>query len=53
MVPIFVDTAGLGRREIAASGSKIGGIRETQENLEFCGTYGIGAEVEVIGIGPR
>jgi len=30
------------------AGSLIGGIRETQEMLDFCGEHGIGAEVEVI-----
>ena len=32
------------------SGSKIGGIRETQEMLDFCAEHGIGAEIETIGI---
>ncbi len=36
-----------GRRSIA--GSNIGGIRETQEMLDFCGEHGIGSVVEVIG----
>jgi uncharacterized zinc-type alcohol dehydrogenase-like protein len=36
----------LGRRSFA--GSAIGGIRETQEMLDFCGEHGIGADVEVI-----
>ncbi len=35
-----------GRRSLA--GSMIGGIRETQEMLDFCAERGIGAEVEVI-----
>lgn len=35
------------RRSI--SGSNIGGIRQTQEALDFCAAHGIGAEVEVIG----
>ncbi|MFE5587058.1 NAD(P)-dependent alcohol dehydrogenase [Kitasatospora sp. NPDC056531] len=30
------------------AGSLIGGIRETQEMLDFCGEHGIGAEVEII-----
>ena len=29
-------------------GSMIGGIRETQEMLNFCAEHGIGAEIEVI-----
>ena len=31
------------------AGSSIGGIRETQEMLDFCAEHGIAAEVEVIG----
>lgn len=37
-----------GRKRIA--GSAIGGIRETRELLEFCGTHGITCDVEVIDI---
>ncbi|WP_413249431.1 NAD(P)-dependent alcohol dehydrogenase [Sinomonas flava] len=36
----------MGRRSFA--GSLIGGIRETQEMLDFCAEHGIGAEIEVI-----
>jgi uncharacterized zinc-type alcohol dehydrogenase-like protein len=35
------------RRSLA--GSSVGGLRETQEMLEFCGEHGLGAEIEVIG----
>ncbi len=35
-----------GRRSVA--GSNIGGIRETQEMLDFCAEHGIAAEIEVI-----
>ena len=35
-----------GRRSI--SGSNIGGIRETQEMLDFCAEHGIAAKIEVI-----
>jgi len=38
----------LHRRRIA--GSNIGGIRETQEMLDFCGTHTIESDVEVIPI---
>ena len=38
-----------GRRSLA--GSNIGGIRETQEMLDFCGEHGITADVETIAIG--
>ncbi|MFE9098689.1 NAD(P)-dependent alcohol dehydrogenase [Streptomyces sp. NPDC007264] len=36
-----------GRKTLAGSG--IGGIRETQEMLDFCAERGIGAEIELIG----
>ena len=35
-----------GRRSFA--GSMIGGIRETQEMLDFCAKHGIGSDIEVI-----
>ena len=38
----------LGNRRSLA-GSAIGGIRETQEMLDFCAEHGLGAEIEVIG----
>ena len=38
----------MGRRSV--SGSPIGGIAETQEMLDFCGTHGITSDVEVIGV---
>ena len=37
-----------GRKTLA--GSSIGGIRETQEMLDFCAEHGITADVEVIPI---
>jgi uncharacterized zinc-type alcohol dehydrogenase-like protein len=43
-VPVF---ALLGRRRSFA-GSAIGGIRETQEMLDFCAEHGIGADIETI-----
>jgi alcohol dehydrogenase (NADP+) len=46
-VPVF---ALLGQRRSFA-GSAIGGIRETQEMLEFCAEHGIGAEIETISAG--
>ena len=30
------------------AGSMIGGIRETQEMLDFCARHGLGAQIEVI-----
>jgi alcohol dehydrogenase (NADP+) len=38
----------LGRKSVA--GSLIGGIRETQEMLDFCGAHGLASEVEVINM---
>jgi uncharacterized zinc-type alcohol dehydrogenase-like protein len=48
--PLPVSALGLlfGRRTL--SGSLIGGIAETQEMLDFCGTHDITADVEVIPI---
>ena len=48
--PLPVDAMMLlfGRRRLA--GSIIGGIRETQEMLDFCAAHGITADVEVIPI---
>ena len=48
--PLAVAAFGLlfGRRSL--SGSLIGGIRETQEMLDFCGEHGITSDVEVIKI---
>jgi uncharacterized zinc-type alcohol dehydrogenase-like protein len=48
--PMAVSAFGLimGRRSL--SGSPIGGIRETQEMLDFCGAHNITADVEVIPI---
>ncbi len=37
-----------GRHRLAGSG--IGGVRETQEMLDFCAAHGIACDVEVIGI---
>ena len=48
--PLGVSAFGLimGRRSL--SGSSIGGIPETQEMLDFCGTHNITADVEIIPI---
>ena len=35
-----------GRKSL--TGSNIGGIRETQEMLDFCGEHGVSAEIELI-----
>jgi len=47
-VPLGVFSLLFKRRRLA--GSAIGGIRETQEMLDFCAEHGLGAEVEVIPI---
>jgi len=44
--PVGIFSLIFGRRRLA--GSLIGGIRETQEMLDFCGDRGITADVEVI-----
>jgi uncharacterized zinc-type alcohol dehydrogenase-like protein len=48
--PLPVSAFGLlfGRKRLA--GSLIGGIEETQQMLDFCGTHGITSDVEVIAI---
>jgi uncharacterized zinc-type alcohol dehydrogenase-like protein len=40
----------LAARRRSMAGSKIGGIRETQEMLDFCAEHGLGAEIETIGV---
>lgn len=48
--PLPLEVAGLlfGRKKI--TGSLIGGIRETQEMLDFCGQHNVTADIEMIGI---
>ncbi|HUI02826.1 MAG TPA: NAD(P)-dependent alcohol dehydrogenase [Acidimicrobiales bacterium] len=46
--PLSLGVFSLLRGRRSFSGSMIGGIRETQEMLDFCAAHGIGAEVEVI-----
>jgi alcohol dehydrogenase (NADP+) len=48
--PLAVSAFGLIMRRRSLSGSPIGGIRETQEMLDFCGQHNITADVEVIPI---
>lgn len=45
-LPVNVFSLIMGRRSFA--GSAIGGIRETQEMLDFCAEHQLGAEIEVI-----
>jgi len=48
--PLSVAAFGLLFRRRSLSGSLIGGIRETQEMLDFCGAHNLTADVEVIPI---
>ncbi len=47
-VPVAVFSLTSGRRSLA--GSNIGGIRETQEMLDFCAHYRVACDIEVIPI---
>jgi uncharacterized zinc-type alcohol dehydrogenase-like protein len=47
--PLTIDPFSLIVNQRAVVGSRIGGLRETEEMLDFCAEHGIGAEVEVIG----
>jgi len=47
-LPVVTFNLVFGRRSLA--GSLIGGLRETQEMLDFCADHGISADVEVIPI---
>ncbi|WP_326762489.1 NAD(P)-dependent alcohol dehydrogenase [Streptomyces phaeochromogenes] len=46
--PLSLNVFSLIMRGRAYAGSLIGGIRETQEMLDFCAEHGIGSEIEVI-----
>jgi uncharacterized zinc-type alcohol dehydrogenase-like protein len=48
--PLPVSAFGLIMARRSLSGSNIGGIAQTQEMLDFCGTHNITADVEVIPI---
>jgi uncharacterized zinc-type alcohol dehydrogenase-like protein len=48
--PLPVSAFGLLFGNKTLSGSMIGGIAQTQETLDFCGTHGITADVEVIPV---
>jgi alcohol dehydrogenase (NADP+) len=47
-LPVAAFNLLLPRRQFA--GSAIGGIPETQEMLDFCGTHGIVSDIEIIPI---
>ncbi|MFD9193778.1 NAD(P)-dependent alcohol dehydrogenase [Streptomyces phaeochromogenes] len=46
--PLSLNVFSLIMRGRSYAGSLIGGIRETQEMLDFCAEHGIGSEIEVI-----
>ena len=46
--PLPVQAESLVNFRLSFAGSSIGGIRETQEMLDFCAEHRIGAEIEVI-----
>jgi uncharacterized zinc-type alcohol dehydrogenase-like protein len=47
-IPVSAFSLTAGRRSL--SGSQIGGIRETQEMLDFCGQHGLTSDIEVAPI---
>ncbi|WP_370552619.1 NAD(P)-dependent alcohol dehydrogenase [Conexibacter sp. CPCC 206217] len=47
--PMAINAFSLILRRRSFAGSNIGGIRETQEMLDFCAEHGIGSEIELIG----
>ncbi|PWW22288.1 putative zinc-type alcohol dehydrogenase-like protein [Geodermatophilus normandii] len=47
--PVSLDVLSLLMRRVSYAGSNIGGIRETQEMLDFCAGHGIAAVIETIG----
>jgi uncharacterized zinc-type alcohol dehydrogenase-like protein len=47
--PLSVNVFSLIMARRSFAGSMIGGIRETQEMLDFCAAHHLGAEIEVIG----
>jgi uncharacterized zinc-type alcohol dehydrogenase-like protein len=48
MNPYVVNTPALLTQRRSISGSMIGGIKETQETLNFCGQHNIVSDVEVV-----
>jgi uncharacterized zinc-type alcohol dehydrogenase-like protein len=48
--PLPVGVGGLLFRRRSLAGSIIGGIRETQEMLDFCAEHGLAADIELIRI---
>ena len=48
--PVLLSAGSLVMRRLKLAGSLIGGIRETQEMLDFCAEHGVVSDVEVIPI---
>jgi uncharacterized zinc-type alcohol dehydrogenase-like protein len=46
--PLSLQAFSLMDKRRSFAGSNIGGIRETQEMLDFCAAHGLGAEIETI-----
>ena len=49
--PLTVNPFGLLMKRKSIAASIVGGIRETQEMLDFCAVHGIASEIEMIDIG--
>jgi alcohol dehydrogenase (NADP+) len=47
--PLSLSSVSLLTNRRSLAGTRSGGLRETQEMIDFCAAHGIGAEVEVIG----
>jgi uncharacterized zinc-type alcohol dehydrogenase-like protein len=45
-----VGTFSLTAKRTSLAGSQIGGIRETQEMLDFCSKHGVACDIEVVPI---
>jgi len=50
-VPLPINAFHLLGQRVRLTGSSIGGVRETQEVLDFCFDHGIAAEIETIALG--
>lgn len=49
--PLSIEPYSLLTHRRSVAGSMCGGIRETQEMIDFCAEHGIGAQVELIEAG--
>jgi uncharacterized zinc-type alcohol dehydrogenase-like protein len=48
--PLTIQPAILSGKRVALTGSSIGGVRETQQMLDYCGEKGIVSDIEMIPI---